>query len=65
MILLGILVLVAALAAAVVGWLCFGTVTSAVVSFLVLFLPGVYFLYQNLQGGSEKPASNEGKKNSP
>ena len=65
MILLGILILLSSLGAAAVGWFCFNTVTGAVIGFLCLFLPGIYFLYQNLNAEPEKPPRNDEKKGTP
>ncbi|HOW51343.1 MAG TPA: hypothetical protein PLV42_04775 [bacterium] len=63
MIFMGMIVFLTSLASAAVGWFTLGHLPGALIGFFAFFLPGLYFMYQNLKAEPEKPHQNDDKKN--
>jgi hypothetical protein len=62
MIFMGMIVFFASLASAAVGWFSLGHLPGAIIGFFAFFLPGIYFMYQNIKTDPEKAPQNDDKK---
>ncbi len=63
MIFMGMIVFLTSLASAAVGWFSLGHLPGALIGFFAFFLPGIYFMYQNMKAEPEKSQRNDDKKN--